>query len=141
MRRLLRTVLGILCLVVAAIPAAAQGVLPSSFAGWSAPAVATTIPPAGIDSLVGPDASAFREYIVKSAEQRAYSQGTQTASITLYRLRDPSSAYGAFTFLRNDSLTDATLGSYSAVSKDRALIVVGEMLLDVAAPEKQARPS
>jgi hypothetical protein len=74
-------------------------------------------------------------------EQRAYSQGTQAASITMYRLRDPSSAFGAFTFLRNDLLADAGLGTYSAASKDRALIVVGEMLLDVTAPEKQARPS
>lgn len=141
MRRLLRTVLGILCLAAAAFPAAAQGVLPSSFAGWSAPAPATAIPPAGVDSLLGPDAPAFREYIVKSVEQRTYSQGSQAASITMYRLRDPSSAYGAFSFLRNDALVDSTLGSFSAVSKDRALIVVGEMLLDVTAPEKQARPS
>jgi hypothetical protein len=141
MRRLLRTGLGILCLAAAAFPAAAQGVLPSSFAGWSAPASATAIPPAGLDSLLGPDAPAFREFTVKSVEQRAYSQGSQAASITMYRLRDPSSAYGAFSFLRNDALADSTLGSYSAVSKDRALIVVGEMLLDVTAPEKQARPS
>jgi hypothetical protein len=130
-----------LCLAVAALPAAAQGILPPSFAGWIAAAPATMIPPAGLDSLLGPDAEAFREYVVKSIEQRSYTRGAQTSSITLYRLRDPSSAYGAFTFLRDDTLVDAQLGSYSGASKDRALIVVGEMLLDVSAPTRQTRPA
>ncbi len=141
MRRLLRICLGLLCLVVAAHPVAAQGILPSAFAGWTAPAPSTVIPPSGLDSLLGPDAPAFHEYIVKSVEQRSYTQGAQTASVTLYRLRDPSSAYGAYTFLLNDSLSAADLGSYASASHDRALIVVGEMLLDVSATGKQARPS
>jgi hypothetical protein len=78
---------------------------------------------------------------VKSVEQRSYTQGAQSASITLYRLRDPSSAYGAYTFLRDDGLAAADLGSYASASQERALIVVGEMLLDVSAAAKQARPS
>lgn len=130
-----------LCLVVTALPAAAQGILPSTFAGWTAAAPSSTIPSAGLDPLLGADTAAFREYIVKSVEQRSYTQGTQSVSITLYRLRDPSSAYGAFTFLRSDALTDANLGSYAGASHDRALIVVGEMLLDVSAQGKQGRPS
>jgi len=141
MRRLLRVCLGILCLVVAAHPAAAQGILPSTFASWTAAASSTFIPPTGLDPLLGPDTAAFREYIVKSVEQRSYTQGSQATSVTLYRLRDPSSAYGAYTFLRTEALSDAALGSYASASHDRALIVVGEMLLDVSAPVKQARPS
>jgi hypothetical protein len=141
MRRLLRVCLGILCLGVAAFPAAAQGILPPSFAGWTAAGPSTTIPTTGLDPLLGPDAPAFREYIVKSIEQKSYMQGTQSALVTLYRLRDPSSAYGAYTFMRNDTLSAADLGSYASVSRDRALIVVGEMMLDVSAPAKQARPS
>ena len=141
MSRLLRICFGILCLIVAAHSAAAQGILPSTFAGWTAAAPATSVPPNGLDPLLGPDTPAFREYIVKSVEQRSYTQGVQAASITLYRLRDPSSAYGAYTFLRNDTLSAADLGSYASASHDRALIVVGEMLLDVTAPAKQVRPS
>ncbi len=141
MRRLLRICLGLLCLVVAAYPAAAQGILPSTFAGWTAASPSSTIPATGLDPLLGPDTAAFREYIVKSVEQRAYTEGSQASSITLYRLRDPSSAYGAFTFLRNEPLTDANLGSYASASHDRALIVVGEMLLDVTTQGKQGRPS
>jgi hypothetical protein len=141
MRRLLRTCLGLLCLAVAAFPAAAQGILPSSFAGWTAAATSTVIPPTGLDPLLGPDTPAFREYVVKSVEQRSYTQGAQAISIALYRLRDPSSAYGAYTFLINDTLSAADLGSYASASPERALIVVGEMLLDVSASAKQARPS
>jgi hypothetical protein len=141
MRPLVRILLGLLCLAAAAHPAAAQGILPPTFSGWTAAAPSTAVPPTGLDPLLGPDTPAFREYIVKSVEQRSYTQGTQAASITLYRLRDPSSAYGAYTFLRNDALSAADLGSYASASPDRALIVVGEMLLDVSAPAKQAHPS
>jgi len=128
-------------LALAPRPASAQGILPPAFAGWSASAPATTVAPTSLDSLLGPDAIAFREYVVKSVEKRTYAAGTRAASITLYRLRDPSSAYGAYTFLRNDSLADAGLGSYASASHERALIVVGEMLLDVSVPSKQARPA
>ena len=140
MRRLFCTCLGILCLTLAALPAAAQGILPSSFAGWTATAPATNIAPKALEPLLGTDATAFREYIVKSVEQRTYAQGAQTASITLYRFRDPSSAYGAYTFLHSEGLTDVALGSYAGASHDRALVVVGEMLLDISAPANQARP-
>jgi uncharacterized protein DUF6599 len=140
MSRFLRICLGILCLAVVALPAAAQGILPSTFAGWTASGAPTVIPPTGLDSLLGPDAAAFREYVVKSAEQRTYSQGAQTATITLYRMRDPSSAYGAYTFLLNDSLSTVPVGSYASASRDRALIVVGEMLMDVSTPPKKSRP-
>jgi hypothetical protein len=130
-----------LCLAAAVRPAAAQGLLPSTFAGWTAAGPSTAVPPTGLDPLLGADTPAFREYIVKSVEQRSYTQGSQTAAVTLYCLRDPSSAYGAYTFLRNDVLSPANLGSYASASPDRALIVVGEMVLDVSAPAKQARPS
>ncbi len=141
MRRLISICLGILCLAAAARPVAAQSILPSSFASWSAAAAPTAIPATGLDSLLGADTPAFREYVVKSVEQRSYAQGPLNASVTLYRLRDPSSAYGAFTFLQNESLSTVDLGSYASASRERALIVVGEMLLDVSVPAKQARPS
>ena len=144
MHRLLRICLGILGLAVVALPTAAQGILPSAFAGWTASApptiISTTGPTTALDSLLGTDSAAFKEYVVKWVEQRTYSQGAQMASITLYRMRDPSSAYGAYTFLLNDSLSADALGSYASASRDRALIVVGEMLLDVSAPAKQTRP-
>ena len=141
MRQLLRLFLVISALAAAAYSAAPPALLPFNFGGWTAAAPATAIQPTSIDSLLGQDSASFREYILKSIEQRTYTQGGQSVSITLYRLRDPSSAYGAYTFLRNDSLAPVDLGSYASTSSERALIVVGEMLLDVTVPAKQARPA
>jgi hypothetical protein len=141
MIRLIHICTGILCLAAFVLSASAQSKLPSSFAGWTASAPSATVPSAELDRILGADAAAFREYVVKSVEQRAYAQGTQAASITLYRMRDPSSAYGAYTLLRNDSMLPVNLASFGSASQDRALMVVGEMLLDITAPAKQARPS
>jgi hypothetical protein len=137
MRRLLLTT--ILCLIAAARPAAAQSVLPSSFAGWSAAEPSVVVASTGLDQILGSDTAIFREYYLKSLERRSYAQGARTAAITLYRFRDPSSAYGAYTYLRNDSLAPSGLGSFGCVAGDRALVVIGDFLLDVAA--KPARPS
>jgi hypothetical protein len=131
---------GILCLVAFVLSASAQNKLPSSFAGWTASAPSATVPATGLEQVLGANAAAFREYVVKSVEQRSYVQGAQAASITLYRMRDPSSAYGAYTLLRNDSMSAANLASFGSASQGRALIVVGEMLLDVTSPPKQSRP-
>src|SRR5260221_836920 len=137
MRRLL--LIGILCLIAVARPAAAQSVLPSSFAGWSAAEPPVVVPSTGLDQTLGSNAAVFREYFLKSLERRAYAHGAQTAAITLYRFRDPSSAYGAYTFLRDDSLKPVELGSFGAATGDRALLVIGDLLIDVEA--KPARPS
>lgn len=141
MKQFIRASLVVFCLAVFVCPAGAQNILPSSFAAWTASAPVTPVPPAGLDQLLGANAGAFREYIVKAIEKRTYTQGTNSASITLYRLRDPSSAYGAYTFLRSDSMTSLEVASYGSASRDRALLVVGEMLLDVSAAPGQTRPS
>jgi hypothetical protein len=141
MTKLLRVFLFGLCFAGAAYPARPTNILPSSFSGWSAPAPSSLSTPAQLDGFLGAEALPFREYVVKSIEQRTFTQGDRTATITVYRLRDPSSAYGAYTFLRNDSLSPVSLGSFASASRDRALIVVGEFLLDVTVPAKQQRPS
>jgi hypothetical protein len=139
-REMRRTIfIGILFLIAAARPAAAHSFLPSSFAEWSAGDSSVVVPPTGLDQTLGSDAPIFHEYFLKSLEQRTYSHGAQTVPIKLYRFRDPSSAYGAYTFFRNESLTPVDLGSYAATSNDRALIVVGDFLLDVTG--NPARPS
>jgi hypothetical protein len=131
--------IGVLFLIAAARPAAAQSFLPASFAEWSAADSPVVVPATGLDQTLGSDASIFGEYFLKSLEQRTFTHSAQAAQIKLYRFRDPSSAYGAYTFLRSDSLAPADLGSYSAVSGDRALVVVGDFVLDVTG--KPARPS
>src|SRR5258706_4548799 len=113
--------IGVLFLIAAVRPAAAQSVLPLSFAGWSAsgPSAVAPVGLSSLEPLGGPDPAILKEYFLKSTETRSYTHGAQTAPITLYRFRDPSSAYGAYTFLRADSLAPADLGSYSALANDR----------------------
>ncbi|HVA94022.1 MAG TPA: DUF6599 family protein [Candidatus Dormibacteraeota bacterium] len=140
MNRFLRISIAILFFAAIVPLSHAQTVLPSSFGKWTASSPSTMAPLSGLDQFFGPQANAFREYVVKSIEQRSYIEGKKSATITLYRLRDPSSAYGAYTFLRNDSFTTAQIGSFAGVSRDRALIVVGQMLLDITVPAKHSRP-
>lgn len=141
MKRVLCVIVFAMSFVPVARSAGMQSVLPASFGGWNASAPSSMSAPSQLDQLLGADATPFREYVVKSIEQRTYNQGPETTSITLYRLRDPSSAYGAYTFLRNDSLLPVNLGSFAGASRDRALVVVGEFLLDISVPAKQARPA
>src|SRR5262249_54498340 len=81
-------------------PVPTTPLLPGSFGAWSAPAPSFMAFSASLDSTLGPDAPIFREYSVESVERRAYSQGYQNATLMLYRVRDPSTAYGVYTFLR-----------------------------------------
>ena len=140
MNRFLRISIVIACFAAIVPPSHAQTVLPSSFGKWTASGPSTMAPLSGLDQFFGPQANAFREYVVKSIEQCSYTEGKKAAIITLYRLRDPSSSYGAYTFLRNDAFTTAQIGSFAGVSRDRALIVIGQMLLDITVPANQSRP-
>ncbi len=141
MRRPLLALVFVLMLAIAAgaTPAAAQGVLPSSFAGWSSTAPSTIQQDAAMDQTLGADAPIFHEYSVHSIEHGTYTKGAQSTAITLYTMRDPSSAYGAYTYLRTDALTPIALGSFGCASHDRALIVVGSFLLDITG--NPGRPS
>ena len=136
MRRLF--LITLLWLAAAAVPAHAQALLPSSFGGWTASDSAVYLPSARVDQIIGADTPVFREFSVQSAERKTYAQGAGNVTVTLYRLRDPSSAYGAYTFLRTDNLAPVSLGSFGCAARDRALIVVGNLLLDVSA--KDTRP-
>jgi len=136
MRRI--ALITVLWLAAAATPASAQARLPSSFGGWNASDSGVYLPSAGVEQILGADTPIFREYAVQSAERKTFVQGAQNVTVTLYRLRDPSSAYGAYTFVRNDTLTPVPLGSFGCASRDRALIVIGNLLLDISG--KGARP-
>lgn len=139
-----RTISGALLLVLVwEISALAQGLLPASAGDWTASANASLLAPAQLEAVAADQADVLREYGVTSAEQRQYARGQQTASITLYRMVDPSAAYGAFTFLRDAQMQPLDLGdsvSYAATARDRTLFVVGNLLL-VTASAPGERPA
>jgi len=121
------------------LSAAAQGVLPSSVGDWTTSGVAPTVSAEQLDSVAGERAGLLREFGLNSAEQRQYRQGQQTASITLYRMADPSAAYGVFTFLREPQMRPLDLGdsvSFAAATGDSAVFVVGNLALLASAVER-----
>ena len=121
---------------------AAQGVLPPSFGGWTISAPATQFSARDLESVAQDKADILREYGITSAEKAGYAQNGQAATVVLYKMTDPSAAFGAFTFLRNTGLTPIpTPGdsvAYAAGSNSRAILVIGNLLLDISSPA--ARP-
>ena len=117
--------------LAAALPATAQGLLPSGFADWTATS-AGAVGAGALEQLVGSDAEVLREYGALAAERRAYSRRAETLTVTLFRMRDPTSAYGAYTYLRNEQMARANLTAYSSLSRRRALVTVGNFLVDVS---------
>jgi len=123
-------------------PLRAQSFLPSSFGAWASSGEQPAVPGTQIGQLANDQAPVIREFGVSSGERREYSSGTRSASVTLYRMVDPSAAFGAFTFLRDPEMAPLPLdnsAAYSAEGHNRALFVVGNFVVDVAS--SQGTPS
>jgi hypothetical protein len=118
--------------VVALIPlrsASAQRVLPQSFGDWS---VQQEPNEKSLSYLVsGPEAPVMQEFGFKTFEYEQYSRRKETLDVTLFPMVDPTAAYGAFTYFRTETMPSSKLTQYSAVAPTRALIVVGNLLLEV----------
>ncbi len=114
---------------LAAIPAFAQNVLPSSFAGWTAANSAT--PAAGKTKVSAPDRVA-QEYGLVSIERADYARGKDALGVSLYTMKDPSGAYGLYSYLRSPDMAHSEPGNHSVISGERALLLDGNLVLDVA---------
>src|SRR5277367_6496135 len=124
MRRL--TFLPIALLFLAAWPAQAQQILPMQVSGWAQPSGAAPVPalPSGSPVLA--------EYGWKATESAAYGQGSQQIGVVLFRMQDPSGAYGLYSFLRTPDMAGANLTDHSSMSSERALVLVGDLVLDIS---------
>lgn len=115
-------------LVLAALPAAAQGLLPARFAGWQAEPGASVItqtqPPPS-------DAALFQDCQQKAVEQQTYQRGGNTITVTVRQLGDPSYAYSAFSLLRPVPATTIRPTPHSAIGTDQAMMLVGNLLVDI----------
>jgi hypothetical protein len=129
-------------IALAAFPSAAQSkgpVLPNSFGNFSG-----TVQPGlirgdvheGDDSVVreaGRQAAALKEYGLEAGEESGYTHGPDKLFVQLYRMKDPSGAYGEYTFLRKDDThaEPVKIGDNAVISGDRALIQYGNFVFDV----------
>src|SRR5580704_5025222 len=86
-------------LAFATIPAFAQEILPAQFADWNANARSpfNPITEAGQNAV---PAQVAAEYGFYSGEQCGYVHNSETLNVQLYRMKDPSGAYGLYSYLR-----------------------------------------
>jgi hypothetical protein len=126
-----RTAILAAVLVFVAAPAFAQDALPRAFAGWDANGRSSFNPTKDAADKNPAPAQVVVEYGFFSGEQCGYVHNSETLNIQLYRMKDPSGAYGLYSYLRTPDLPHADLAEHSAMSRDHALVLVGNLVLDV----------
>ncbi|MGA8767388.1 MAG: DUF6599 family protein [Candidatus Acidiferrales bacterium] len=120
MRRL--TGLSIAVLFLAALPVSAQQILPDSIAGWTNGGVAAE------PALPQP---VLNEYGLVSSVFGQYTRGSESLNAGLYTMKDPSGAYGLYSYLRAPDMARANFTDHSSISRERALVLAGDLVLDV----------
>src|ERR1700722_16356035 len=85
-----------------ATTAQTQGVLPSSFAGWNANGKSGFSPEQNSSGDGRVAAEVAKEYDFVSGEHSSYTRGSDTLDVTAYEMKDPSGAYGEYSYLRTD---------------------------------------
>lgn len=134
----LRILLFIAFLFLAALPASAQGILPDSFGGWRGTVQPGLLPP----ESHGPDypapqfaqleAAVRLEYGFEAGENCSYTRGAEVLQANFYKMKDPSGAYGLYTYLRTPEMVRADLAEHSAVSRERLLVLIANLILEVS---------
>ncbi len=131
MRRLFLLCLPLLLLT--APKSFAQGILPTSVAGWNSSAVPASQSTAGdLQQIAGAASAALKEYGAQSAETRTYSHGADSLTATVYSFANTEGAYGAYSFLRTPDMAQANLTQHSSLSQDRALALTGNLVVQFA---------
>ncbi len=116
----------------AATAAEDKGILPASFAGWTL-ATRTVFTPleTGAPHAGGAAAAATTEYGFASGEEGDYARGADTLQAQVYRMKDASGAYGEYSYLRTPDMLHADLAEHSSMSRGRALVLSGNLVLDI----------
>ena len=123
---------------IGACCASAQQILPPSFGPWQS----TWSPgPTHADlAALGPAPQGILdEYGVVSSQLATYSHegrsGAPTLQVAVFQLKDPTGAYGLYSYLRVPGMAPAEWSEHSSMSRERALILLGNMVLDLRGPE------
>lgn len=116
--------------------AAAQSILPLSFSGWTENSK-SAFAPAEMPAVSGASAdgrqlmAVAEEYGFASGERATYVHGADQIDVMVYRMKDPSGAYGEYSYLRTQDMPHSDLAEHSALSRGRALVLDGNLLLDI----------
>src|SRR5690348_1221518 len=144
-----RTILVMGCLVLgcgvarSSLAQSGQNILPQAFGHWTATSHQAFKPgqqPAANGAAANPAnpeqaSAAAREYGLVAGEAANYSHGASGASrsltATIYRMKDPSGAYGEYSYLRTPDMAAADFTDHSATKPNQALVLVGNLVLQV----------
>jgi hypothetical protein len=121
----------VLLVTLGELPLHAQQMLPDRFGGWSASSPAEKVAPLVPDKPSAEAAAILREAGLVEQLNRSYANQTNSLTVTLYKLRDPSGAYALFTYLRPQGTADSDLAEYAAIGRDRAILLEGNLVVDV----------
>jgi|SRR5580698_907083 hypothetical protein len=131
------TTLLLLALIAAIFGGAvrAQSVLPGSFAGRAGERSGAQLQ--SMDGFTVPSAGVLKEYEFVSAEAQNYTDATGTYKVLLYRMKDPTGAYGLYSYLRSDDMPKAETAAHASLSNDRALALVGNYVIETRGKDLQ----
>lgn len=124
MRRLILFLAAILFLGV--LPAAAQAILPGDLPGWEDGGI-----PAVAAFAEHSQTTVLGEYGFVSFDSHSFSRGADRLDAAVYKMKDPSGAYGLYSSLRTPDMARADLTDHSSTSRERALVLIGNLVLDV----------
>jgi hypothetical protein len=156
--RLPKRIAPILAYLIAApvFAQSAPNILPDGFANWKAfsrqefrPGQTPVLNKAGADQAQNSQAAA-REYGFVSGEAVSYSPGAsgpaggaqpQLATAIVYRMKDPSGAYGEYSYLRTPDMSRADFAEHSSSRANEALTLLGNLVIDVQGFDPQRNAS
>jgi hypothetical protein len=127
-------------LLLSVLPGSAQDVLPNSLGGWTG-SVQSGLAPMLVaypDDVHPNDAMldvTRREYGFVSGENADYKRGSEEMRVNLYKMKDPSGAYGLYSYLRTTDMPHANFTEHSSMSREHALVLMGNIVVEVTGKE------
>jgi uncharacterized protein DUF6599 len=105
--------------------AAPKPLLPDNFGGWTASGAEAAISNTN-QSL---NDALLQEYGLNSISQRAYAHAGDSLQATAYQFKDPSGAYGFYSYLRDGECHRVDITEHSCISAAHALVLDGNAVL------------
>ncbi len=129
MKKLLKPIFVLLLAAVTVSTAAAQNILPKSFAGWTQTGdVKSATEPAQADAA---NPAVLNEYGFVTAETATYSRSDgRKVTVRAEQFKDATGGYGAFTFYRDPAMKIERIGTKAASANERVLFFRSNVLVD-----------
>jgi len=128
MKHLRKPILWLLVVGIASV-AAAQNVLPKSFAGWTQAGAPTVITKP--EQADGAYPGVLNEYGFSDAETAIYTRPDgRTLAVKAARFKDATGASGAFTFYRRPEMNAERIGTKAASANERVLFFRDNVLVE-----------